>query len=179
MVAMGAMACTAFRSTTVADEPAIRGASAGSLRHSTGAPDARTSHLYWKYWEPRAGWQGSRSYILTQDDRILAHAAVVPAVFSFGNDRLQVLQVIDWAARAQARGAGNTLMQYIGTLGDAIITWSGTDRAWRLLPFLGFAESNTVVTLYARPIHPLLMALESVREIIRIVGGKLAAAGRR
>ena len=52
----------------------------------------------------------------------MAHAAVVPAVCNWGNDRLQVLHVIDWAARAEARGAGNTLMQHIGKLGDAILT---------------------------------------------------------
>ncbi|HTL91588.1 MAG TPA: hypothetical protein VL176_04540, partial [Steroidobacteraceae bacterium] len=34
---------------------------------------------------------------------IVAHAAVVPAVCSAGNDRLWLLHVIDWAAGAEAR----------------------------------------------------------------------------
>jgi hypothetical protein len=67
-----------------------------------------------------------------------------------------VLHVIDWAARARARGAGNALMQHIGELGDAIVTASGSEQAWPLLPLMGFTESNTVVTQYARPIRPLL-----------------------
>jgi len=24
-------------------------------------------HLHWKYWEPRADWQGSRSYVLSRE----------------------------------------------------------------------------------------------------------------
>ena len=145
-----------FRSTTPADESAIR----SLLQEAHGIPREHPMfegrHLRWKYWEPREGWQGSRSYVLTREDRIIAHAAIVPAVCRWGNERLTVLQVIDWAARPEARGAGNTIMRHIGTLADAIVTSDGGDAAWRLLPLLGFAESNTVVTQYARPIRPWL-----------------------
>ena len=103
-------------------------------------------HLYWQYWQPREGWQGSRSFLITRDERIVAHAAIVPAVCSWGGERLTVLHVIDGAARATARSAGNTLMQQIGTLADAIVASDGGALAWQLLPFLGFAESNTVVS---------------------------------
>ena len=100
-------------------------------------------HLHWKYWEPRADWQGSRSYVLTRQDRIIAHAAIVPAVCSWGTERLKLLHVIDWAACPEARGAGNTLMRHINTLADAIVTSDGATAALRLLPFLGFADSGT------------------------------------
>ena len=110
-----------------------------------GAPMFQGGLLYWKYWQPWPGWPGSRSYVLTRDELILAHAAIVPAVCNSGNGRLNVLHVIDWAARAQARGAGNTLMQHIGTLADAIVTSDGGPEALRLLPHLGFANSNTVI----------------------------------
>jgi hypothetical protein len=150
------MTSVGFRPTTVADEPAILALLQEAHGAAPGHPMLEHRHLSWKYWEPRRGWPGSRSYILTLDDRIVAHAAVVPAVCKFANRRLNVLHVIDWAARAQARGAGNTLMQHIGTLGDAILTSGGSDLARPLLPFIGFAETNTVVTQYARPIRPLL-----------------------
>jgi hypothetical protein len=145
-----------FRSTTVADESAIRSLLQEAHGVAPGHPMFEARHLHWKYWEPREGWQGSRSYVLTRGERIIAHAAIVPAVCSWGSERLNVLHVIDWAARPEARGAGNTIMQHIGALADAIVTSDGGDAAWRLLPFLGFAESNTVVTQYARPIRPLL-----------------------
>jgi hypothetical protein len=150
------MARIDFRSTTVADEAAIR----ALLQQAHGAarahPMFESRHLHWKYWQPRQGWQGSRSYVLTRNGEIIAHAAVVPAVCSSITDRLKLLHVIDWAASADTRGAGNTLMQHIGTLADAIVTSEGDDAALRLLPFIGFAQSNTVVTMYARPLRPLL-----------------------
>src|ERR1700746_1507851 len=116
------MARITFRSTTVADEPAIRALLQEAHGLAPGHPMFEGPQLYWKYWEPREGWQGSRSYALTRDERIVAHAAVVPAVCNWGRERLSVLHVIDWAARATVRGAGNTLMQHIGTLADAIVT---------------------------------------------------------
>ena len=145
-----------FRSTTVADESAIRLLLQEAHGVAPGHPMFEGRYLHWKYWEPRAGWQGSRSYVLIRDDLIIAHAAIVPAVCSWPNERLNVLHVIDWAARPEARGAGNTIMRHVGALADAIFASDGGDIAWRLLPFLGFAESNTVVTQYVRPIRPLL-----------------------
>jgi hypothetical protein len=114
----------------------------------------------------------------------------VPAVCRWGNDRLKLLHVIDWAARAEARGAGNTLMRHIGTLADAIVTSDGGDEALRLLPFIGFAQSNTVVTLYARPVRPLLylsgaqgprwrLAARCVRNALWALRAPAAAPGAR
>jgi len=42
------------------------------------------------------------------------------------------------------------------SLADAIITAEGDGAALRLLPFIGSAQSNTAVTMSARPLHPLL-----------------------
>ena len=145
-----------FRSTNPTDESAIRALLQQAYGVASGHPMFEARHLRWKYWEPRADWQGSRSYVLTRQDRIIAHAAIVPAVCSWGTERLKLLHVIDWAAYPEARGAGNTLMRHIGTLADAIVTSDGAAVALRLLPFLGFADSGTVVTQYARPIRPLL-----------------------
>jgi hypothetical protein len=145
-----------FRSTTVADESAIRSLLLQAHAFAPGLPMFEGRHLHWKYWEPRADWQGSRSYVLTREERIVAHAAIVPAVCSWGNERLRLLHVIDWAAYPEARGAGTTLMRHIGALADAIVTSDGAAAALRLLPFLGFADSGTVVRRYARPIRPWL-----------------------
>lgn len=150
------MARIGFRSTTVADESAILALLQAALGLAAEHPMIEHRLLYWKYWEPREDWQGSRSYVLTKDERIVAHGAVVPAVCAWGSDRLRMLHVIDWAARADARGAGTALMQHIGKLADAIVTSSGSETALQLLPLLGFRQSNTNVTWYARPIRPLL-----------------------
>ena len=87
-----------FRSTNPTDESAIRALLQQAYGVASGHPMFEARHLRWKYWEPRADWQGSRSYVLTRQDRIIAHAAIVPAVCSCGNERLKRLHVIDWAA---------------------------------------------------------------------------------
>jgi hypothetical protein len=51
----------AFRSTTVADESAIRSLLLEAYEVAPGHPMFEGRHLHWKYWEPRAEWQGSRS----------------------------------------------------------------------------------------------------------------------
>ncbi|MGB6604039.1 MAG: hypothetical protein WBE65_07055 [Steroidobacteraceae bacterium] len=112
--------------------------------------------MAWKCWQPHEGWQGSRSYVLTKDDSIVAHGTVVPAVCAGERERINMLHVIDWAARPEVRGAGAAVMEHIGKLADVIATSGGSDRARQLLPFMGFKESNTVVTGYARPIRPWL-----------------------
>ena len=144
-----------FRSTTVADESAIMALLQAAHVAPPAHPTFEHRHLCWKYWEPCQGWQGSRSYVLTRDGQILAHAAVVPAVYAWGSGHLKLLCVIDWAARPDARGAGVAIMQRLGDLADVIVTWTGTDTALLLLPFMGFKESGTLVTRYARPIRPL------------------------
>jgi len=113
-------------------------------------------HLYWKYWEPRADWDGSRSYVLTKDGAIVAHAALVPCECLHGGRRIRVIQLIDWVARADVRGGGAAIIQHIAKLADAIVTANGSEFAWRILPFIGFKPSGTTVGQYARPIRPLL-----------------------
>jgi GNAT superfamily N-acetyltransferase len=112
--------------------------------------------MHWKCWQPHEGWPGSRSYVLTKDDRIVAHGTVVPAVCAWERERINMLHVIDWAARAEVRGAGAAVMEHIGKLAEVIATSSGSDKGRQLLPFMGFKESNTVVTGYTRPIRPWL-----------------------
>jgi hypothetical protein len=154
------VALIGFRSTTVADESAILAV----LQEAHGMPSASpmldSRHLYWKYWEPHEGWRGSRSYVLTKDERIVAHAAVVPATCVWGTNRIDILHVIDWAARPDARGAGAAIMQHLGKLADAIFTSNGSAMALQLLPFMGFKESTTTVTDYVRPVRPWLYLRE-------------------
>jgi hypothetical protein len=158
------MARIEFRATTLADESAI----VALLREAHGTPGANAHgaatvdsalehrHMNWKCWQPHEGWQGSRSYVLTKDERIVAHGTVVPAVCAWERERINMLHVIDWAARAEVRGAGAAVMEHIGKLADVIATSSGSDKGRQLLPFMGFKESSTVVTGYVRPIRPWL-----------------------
>jgi hypothetical protein len=165
------MAQIGFRSTTVADESAILAVLQEAHGMSSASPMLDSRHVHWKYWEPHEGWRGSRSYVLTKDERIVAHAAVVPATCVWGTNRIDILHVIDWAARPDARGAGAAIMQHLGKLADAIFTSNGSTMALQLLPFMGFKASTTTVTDYVRPVRPWLY----LREIGAHGGWRLAA----
>lgn len=158
------MARIGFRSTTPADEAAILALLREAHGIAAANPALEHPHMNWKCWQPHEGWQGSRSYVLTKDDRIVAHGTVVPAVCAWEQERINMLHVIDWAARAEVRGAGAAVMEHIGKLADVIATSGGSEKARRLLPFMGFKESNTLVTGYARPIRPWLYLTGSGRD---------------
>jgi hypothetical protein len=145
-----------FRSTTVADEPAIAALMRESLGLAPGHPMAESNHLHWKYWEPRADWAGSRSYVYLRNGQIVAHGAVVPNVCLWREQRIQMLHVIDWAAKPDSGGSGVALMKQIGKLSGAMFAVGGSALTQQILPIIGFKASDTTVTRYARPIRPLL-----------------------
>src|SRR5579862_680450 len=106
------MAVIRFRPTTPADEPAIIELVRASFGMTADHPMIERRHLRWKYWEPRDDWEGSRSYLLTKDGTAVAHAAVVPCECLHGAQRIRIIQVIDWVARPDVRGAGAAIMQH-------------------------------------------------------------------
>jgi hypothetical protein len=145
-----------FRSSTTADEAAIVALLRESLGLAPGHPMVEHNHLHWKYWEPRADWAGSRSYVYLQDGQIVAHGAVIPNVCRWREHRIKALHVIDWAAKPDSSGSGVALMKQIGKLTDAMYAVGGSELTQQILPNIGFEECGTTVTQYARPIRPLL-----------------------
>jgi hypothetical protein len=147
---------SSFRPSTIADEPEIEALLHESLGLSAGHPMVERSHLHWKYWEPRADWPGSRSYVYLQGGQIVAHGAVVPCVCLWREHRITALQVIDWAAKRELSGTGVALLKQIRKLGDATFSVGGNElTTQRILPLIGFKDCGTTVTYYARPIRPL------------------------
>jgi hypothetical protein len=178
-----------FRPSTVADEVAIAALLQESLGLPPGHPMAEPSHMRWKYWEPRAGWNGSRSYVYLRDGQIIAHAALVPNVCLWREHRIQALHVIDWAAKRDSSGsgvAGVTLMKQIGKLTDAMFAVGGSELTQQILPIIGFKECGATVTRYARPVRPLLRLANPeyrgwrlVPQVMRGVFWTLTAPSRR
>lgn len=110
--------------------------------------------LYWKYWRPRTDWAGPRSLVLTKDDRILAHAGIVPGMLAWGDHQASTIHVIDWAAIPEAALGGRMLMKYIGGLADVLIAAGGSEDTLRMLPVLGFRRCG-ISYRYVRTLHPL------------------------
>ena len=117
---------------------------------------AEPNHLRWKYWEPHPNWTGSRSYVYLRDRQIVAHAAIIPNVCLWREQRVKAVHIIDWAAKADSGGSGVTLMKQIGKLTDVMLSVGGSDLTQQILPMMGFKDSGTTVIRYARPLRPLL-----------------------
>lgn len=138
-----------FRPSNPADGAEIAALLASAGLHPVARPDVEL----WKYWQPYGDWPGARSYVLTDDGEVIAHGAVIPAVTVQGSRRTTIIQVVDWAARADAAGAGVALMKRIVRLADAALAVGGSSQTRQILPYLGF-EPVAEVTVFVRPLRP-------------------------
>jgi hypothetical protein len=136
-------------------------------------PNSEPAQLNWKYWQERPDWPGTRSYVMTRGDEILAHAAVVPGACLLGEglagaQRVRALHIIDWAARPTAVGAGASLMKHLGQSTDVLLAIGGSAETLRLLPHLGFRPAGTAMC-YVRPLRPVRILTPSVHPISRLL----------
>lgn len=139
-----------MRASTPEDGPAI----VALMREAGLQPHVAPAYLHWKYWQPRPDWSGSRSYVLTDGEMLLAHGAVVPGTMRSGDREFRVIHMIDWAARRNAVGAGVVLMKHIGTLTDFLLGIGGSADTLRIMPRMGYGLRGSV-TGYARTLSPL------------------------
>ena len=117
-------------------------------------PNIAPPQLEWKYWQPRGDWPGPRSFVLTEGDELIAHGAVIPGRCAWPARRVEILHIIDWAARASAVGAGVALMRHIGRAAPALLAIGGSGQTRQILPLIGFREVGST-TGYVRTLHPL------------------------
>src|SRR3974390_3086016 len=141
---------SAVRPSTPEDGPAII-----ALLAAAGlAANVGPRELEWKYWQERTDWPGPRSFVLTKDGEILAHAAMVPGVLAWQAERARALHLIDWGARRSASGAGVSLMKYIGRQADVLLAIGGSAQTLQILPHVGFRPCGTTTSL-VHTLHPL------------------------
>lgn len=117
-------------------------------------PAVRPEAEQWKYWRARDDWPSHRSYVLTDRGRLIAHGAIIPGVLAWNGERANVVQVVDWAARADVAGAGFSLMKRLSRLVDGAIAIGGSSHTRQILPYLGFKPVGEV-TGHVRPLRPL------------------------
>lgn len=140
-----------IRPATPADASAM-----GAFFAEAGLPiDVDPRHMHWKYWQRRADRPGPRSYVLVDDSGIVAHGGLVPGSILWGDERIELVQMIDWVARPDALGAGVSLLKHVGRLVDGLLSIGGDAQTTRqLLPHIGF-RSYGEATGYVRALHPL------------------------
>lgn len=106
--------------------------------------------LHWKYWRPWATWSGSRSFVLTRGERLIAHCAAMPLSVRHDGRDLTLLYPCDWAAEPGAVGSGAVLLQHMVSLADGMVIVGGSSMTQRMAEPLGFRAFQSV-TRFAAP----------------------------
>ena len=138
------------RPSTPEDGPAI----VALMRQAGLHPHEDPAHLHWKYWQARADWPGSRSFVVTDGRDILAHGAACPGTLRSGAIQARVIHMIDWAARRDAVGAGVLLMKHVAGMTDFLLGVGGSNHTLKIMPLIGYRPCGTV-TGYVRTLSPL------------------------
>ncbi len=138
------------RPSTPEDGPAI----VALMRQAGLQPHEDPAHLHWKYWQGRPDWSGSRSFVVTDGKKILAHGAACPGTLRSGAIQARVIHMIDWAARRDAVGAGVLLMKHVAGMTDFLLGVGGSDHTLKIMPLIGYRPCGTV-TGYVRTLSPL------------------------
>lgn len=132
-------------------------------------PNCRPQDLHWKYWRERLDWQGTRSFVLTDERRVIAHGSAVPGRIAWGDHRASILQVTDWVASPKSPSAGVSLLTRIGQLADIHVSVGGTQETRQIMPLIGFRPLCRI-TGYVRPLRPWRILRSGAK-----VGWRLAA----
>jgi hypothetical protein len=117
------------------------------------APFLAPALLDWKWFAPRPGWNGARSYVLEQAGELAAHGCAWPVTFLAPQGAVTSTRVCDWAGGLKAPGAGVLLFRKFGTLADTLLAVGGSPETQAILPKLGLARVGELA-LYARPVRP-------------------------
>ena len=133
-----------FRPSTPADGAAIAALCRRVLSVPDGSPMFTAEHMQWKYWDAWPGWSGSRSFVLTRDDRLIAHGAVVPLAFTREGCEHRLVALFDWASEPDAIGSGAALLKRIAGLADGMIMVGGSAMTRRMVGPLGFRRLGEV-----------------------------------
>jgi hypothetical protein len=109
--------------------------------------------LLWKYFESGPQGEGSRSYLLSNEEGLQAHCAVWPLNLHFSGKRVTCNCFIDWANRTDLPGAGFMLKKKLLKLSEVSIVVGGSADTRSIVPRLGFAQVGDVV-LFSRVVRP-------------------------
>ena len=117
------------------------------------APFVDPELMRWKYFEPCADWNGSRSIVLKQRGQIVAHGGIFPVAFLTQEKEVAGIHLIDWAASPSVPGAGVLLLRKVSSLTDVLLVIGGSIETRQVLPKIGF-QLRADLQVYARVIRP-------------------------
>ncbi|HVO63591.1 MAG TPA: hypothetical protein VMT53_21885 [Terriglobales bacterium] len=115
----------------------------------------RPEVLRWKYFADHPEWNGSRSYAIRKDGKIVAHGGVWPVSLVTPDAEIKAIHLIDWASNRSAVGSGVQLLRRVAQLGDVLLTIGGSADTRAILPKLGYTQRGELHR-YVRVIRPWL-----------------------
>lgn len=133
-----------FRASSSADAEQLAALCRRVLSVPAESPMFDAALLHWKYWHSWATWRGSRSYVLTRGERLIAHCAVMPLVVRRGGRELTLIYPLDWAAEPSIVGSGVALLGQVTALADGVVIVGGSQMTQSMAGPLGFQAIGPV-----------------------------------
>ncbi|MFZ0295500.1 MAG: hypothetical protein WAL52_17960, partial [Candidatus Sulfotelmatobacter sp.] len=115
----------------------------------------RLDVLQWKYFSDHPEWHRDRSYVLKNEDGIVAHGGVWPLRLTKPGVDVDAIHLIDWAASRAAVGSGLLLLKKLTALTDVLLTIGGSSDTRAILTKIGYHQVGEV-KLHARVVRPWL-----------------------
>ncbi len=143
----------AFRQTTEDEIDRVRSLLRHSFHARADAPSLDPELLRWKYYQPGPAWPGSRSYVLSEADTFVAHAAIWPLQVRLQAGLRSGIGYCDWAARQEHRGVGLILLKHLLALAPFVLVIGGAPITRQILPRVGF-KLWADLPAYARVLRP-------------------------
>ena len=116
-------------------------------------PFIRPDHFYWKCFATRPDWPGARPHVIREAGRIIAFGCITPATYVLPERTIRGIEVIDWAADKNFRGAGQELMNSLAALAETNMGIGGTPPTRHY--FRKTSKPFGGMDLFARPLRPL------------------------
>jgi hypothetical protein len=144
-----------FRQATPDDFEPIAELSSRVFQLPAENPFRNRAYQHWKYWRPHPDWDGSRSYVIERDGRLVAHGCTWPMHFRSAARDWRGQFLIDWVADPAVAGIGIVLLKRTASLVEGVCAIGGSEMTRVIMPKFGFRPYNEA-WFFARPLRPLL-----------------------
>ncbi|MFZ0537987.1 MAG: hypothetical protein WAM47_14035 [Candidatus Sulfotelmatobacter sp.] len=115
----------------------------------------RPDVFQWKYFSDHPDWHRDRSYVLRNEDGIVAHGGVWPLRLKKPGADVDAIHLIDWAASRTVVGSGLLLLKNVSAITNVLLTIGGSSDTRSILTKIGYRQVGEV-KLHARVVRPWL-----------------------